>query len=129
MDIAHVERVNASSPPRQQHQPLTPEERACRITNRLCLYCAQPGYFTHACPTRPSVATTVIGSMILVGNTDTPIEEHNYLNSIVLNFDSYKKGHPIFSFFLFLLTPRDNHYKFVSIFKQRSKKEAAYLIG
>lgn len=36
------------------HLHLSTEERICRITQRLCLYCVQPGHFRLACPSRPN---------------------------------------------------------------------------
>ncbi|OMH80913.1 Retrotransposon-derived protein PEG10 [Zancudomyces culisetae] len=63
--------------------PLTPEERNRRITNRLCMYCGQPGHIIRNCPLRTPRQTvnTLISEDHITGDLKG-LTQHIVLNKI-----------------------------------------------
>ena len=47
------ESPEATEPMQCDSERLTPEERLCRLTNKLCLYCGNPGHQIKECRVRP----------------------------------------------------------------------------
>lgn len=52
---------HATTLPNESHEPmhvnayhLSSEEKNRRLTNRLCLYCGQPGHQRSSCPAHPT---------------------------------------------------------------------------
>lgn len=56
--------------------PLTPEERAHRLSLGLCLYCGKPGHIALQCPTRKALDSTRLNAAVLSTPTPTPQPEN-----------------------------------------------------
>ncbi len=63
---------------------ISAEERDCRIAQRLCLYCGEPGHLLNTCPSRPPVNATTRVSVTL----DSLNNDHCFTVPVTLKTES-----------------------------------------